>query len=185
MSNNPIIDSYLTHIQEVWQGLSGKIDWPAVARDVADSTHRLVEKQRLPAEHINWSDPAKWTRREIQAIAAWSRQQQMLLDNGDLNMYPTAFQWREYEDHTTFRDTIHPDSALKYSEAAAAYMSAMTRLKFQPHVYLLIDSTSRPSMFSAEAQTLLRELSILESLLIPMMKLIDVLESTEAPIVSE
>lgn len=107
-----------------------------------------------------------------------------MLDKGDPRAFVTAFQWRKYQDHASFRETMHPDAKLKFSEASCTYMSAMTREQYKSHVYLPLDSSSRPSIFSPEATLLLRDLALIDGNILTITRLIDAHERTDAPVVS-
>lgn len=151
---------------------------------MANCHFRLVEKERLPPEKISYHYPHLWTEQIIRIIGDWIRIHQLLLDRGDEAALRTSFQWCEYEGHTDFRTTLHPQSTLTYSQEASVYSVAMECEKFPLDTYILISLESDGSLFGEEARSLIATASHLDSTAVSLIPLFESYYRSDPPLVS-
>jgi hypothetical protein len=119
-----------------WQGLTTKLKWEDVFRDVEQRAGKIIDPQRLPPNPPRFVHPLKWSDDEVISFAQHIREHQARLESGDDSAEATAFQWLEPDSHGEFRKKIGPRSKLAYAEESSFYYLAMRKYQFPATHYM-------------------------------------------------
>jgi hypothetical protein len=118
------------------QGLSTKLKWEDVFRDVEECAGKIIDPQCLPPNPPCFVHPLKWSDDEVISFAQHICEHQARLDSGDDSTEATAFQWLEPDSDGEFHKKISPCSKLAYAEESSFYYLAMRKYQFLATHYM-------------------------------------------------